>query len=283
MKAITADDIGSLPDSYYHVCPVSGVNKTLHHYLVMCGHFWGEEGYQIDRLYYKHLLLAYILDGEFFLKYEGKEYRAFAGDTVFIDCQKPHHYGAVMRVEFYFAHFSGGQSHQICADLNEKAGPVLRSENSKNVENSLHYLLYCLNHDKFPPSYVVSSRLYNIMCDLYSEDEEPETRRMYQSISPAFEFIRYNLSNPISTTDMADSVHMSRSYFSRVFSKVTGQSPHDYLIKLRLEMAKQLLATTDMTIKEISGAVGYNSELGFISAFTKNVGTSPGRYRKAPW
>lgn len=274
---------GILPQSYYHTVPKNSINHSLHYYLALCGHFWCKKGYEVNRHYYKHLFLVYVLEGEFYLRYRDGEYRAGPGDAVFIDCQKPHVYGTGSGVEFYFVYLSGGQGRQICEDLYKKCGPVLHTHARNTLENGIHYLLYCLNRDKLPPPMEVSARLYRLLCTLYPAEAMNEASRLYKAISPVFEYISYNLANPITTTDMANAVHMSRSYFSRAFHKVTGQAPHEYLIKQRMEMAKQLLAYTDMTIREIAATVGYNSEVGFIQAFTSRVLTTPTRYRKAPW
>ncbi len=274
---------GVLPESYYHIAPKVRLNQSLHYYLAISGHFWCEKGYFIKRHYYKYMLLTYILKGEMKLEYQNKQYVAKEGDAVFIDCHNLHHYSTDNEVEFYFVYIGGGQSRLIFEDLYAKYGPVLRGLNRNKIKNSLHYILYCQNNDKFPLPMEMSNRVYGLLCDLYPYEEIDDERKLYQAISPVFEHIRYNLSTPLTTEEMAESVHMSRSYFSRSFRKITGQSPHDYLIKLRMELAKQLLADTNMTIKEIARTVGYESEVGFIAAFTKKVLTTPTRYRKAPW
>lgn len=57
-------------------------------------------------------------------------------------------------------------------------------------------------------------------------------------------------------------------------------SPSDYLTLLRIERAKELLRETDLSVKEISGAVGYFDVPGFVRRFKKYIGTTPAQYRK---
>jgi len=59
-----------------------------------------------------------------------------------------------------------------------------------------------------------------------------------------------------------------------------GYSPHAYLIKVRLERAKELLITTSFNVSEISFAVGYENPLYFSRMFKKYTGVSPANYKK---
>ena len=72
---------------------------------------------------------------------------------------------------------------------------------------------------------------------------------------------------------------MSPYYFSRLFKRCLQQSPHEYILTLRLDKAKYLLTSTNQTIAEISQEVGFLSDTGFINAFKNRVGISPGKFR----
>lgn len=70
-------------------------------------------------------------------------------------------------------------------------------------------------------------------------------------------------------------------HFIHVFKAETGVSPIQYLIRYRIEVAKQYLETTQLSMAEIAEKVGYKSETYFQNLFKKTTGTSPGRYRAA--
>jgi AraC-like DNA-binding protein len=88
------------------------------------------------------------------------------------------------------------------------------------------------------------------------------------------------LDEPLSLQDMADIATLSPYHFNRVFRQVTGIPPAQFLYTLRLEAAKRLLLTTQLSVTEICYEVGYNSLGTFITRFTQLVGLSPGQMRK---
>ncbi|MEZ0075130.1 helix-turn-helix domain-containing protein [Planotetraspora sp. GP83] len=89
-----------------------------------------------------------------------------------------------------------------------------------------------------------------------------------------------NLGEQITIDDMARTAMFSKFHFSRVFQRVTGLSPGRFLSAVRLREAKRLLASTPLSVTNISHQVGYSSVGTFSSRFTSSVGLSPSRYRQ---
>jgi AraC-like DNA-binding protein/quercetin dioxygenase-like cupin family protein len=73
--------------------------------------------------------------------------------------------------------------------------------------------------------------------------------------------------------------HMSRSHLMRVFRKATGQTPIEYLIRLRIQKAMELLRQTDLNITEIALTVGFNDSNYFSRQFLKTTGCTPSSFR----
>jgi AraC family transcriptional regulator len=87
-------------------------------------------------------------------------------------------------------------------------------------------------------------------------------------------------SEPLSLADIAKSAILSRFHFSRVFREATGVSPGRFLSAVRIYEAKRMLASTPLSVTDISLAVGYNSLGSFTNRFTESVGLSPTRFRR---
>ena len=75
-------------------------------------------------------------------------------------------------------------------------------------------------------------------------------------------------------------VYLNPAYFSTLFKKVTGQNFVDYLQKVRIKEAQNLLSNTHMPISEIAEKTGYKSAHYFSKVFLKAVGIKPTEYRR---
>ena len=78
---------------------------------------------------------------------------------------------------------------------------------------------------------------------------------------------------------LAERFQVSIAYMSLQFKKETGENFLDYVWKLRLEKAKQLLRESDMSIDEVSAAVGYANASSFRRKFKQETGISPSQLR----
>jgi AraC-like DNA-binding protein len=86
-------------------------------------------------------------------------------------------------------------------------------------------------------------------------------------------------SSAISLSSTAEAVGFNPDYLGKIFREETGISFVDYLTSLRINKSLELLKTTEMRIKEISFAVGYNNPNYFIRIFRERLGITPGEYR----
>jgi AraC-like DNA-binding protein len=91
--------------------------------------------------------------------------------------------------------------------------------------------------------------------------------------------IRQNLEKELDLKEMAQKHNVSYSYFRKMFKKYTGVSPGQYHLQLRIMRAKELLVSTDKSIKEISYELGFQSIFYFSNMFKKKEGTTPSHFR----
>jgi AraC-like DNA-binding protein len=100
-----------------------------------------------------------------------------------------------------------------------------------------------------------------------------------ERLSPLFAFLETHFAQPIPVTTAAEIVNMSESHFMRFFKQVTAQSFTNYLNHFRLAKAEELLTKTDLTVAQISQAVGFCDQSYFGAIFRKVTGHSPLQYR----
>ena len=99
-------------------------------------------------------------------------------------------------------------------------------------------------------------------------------------VSVATKIIDYNYCTNITVEQVAKYLSVDPSYFSRRFAQKIGVSPKRYIIKKRIERAKELLCSTDAGVFEIANSVGYEDQFYFYKIFKKYTNLSPSEYRK---
>lgn len=122
---------------------------------------------------------------------------------------------------------------------------------------------------------------------LVSNDAVPAARpaeRIYLSppkLRRVIDFIEANLQESIGLDDLARAAGLSANHFLRVFKLATGETPYHFLRARRLERARQLLTDNTMPLAELALECGFANQAHFTAAFSREIGISPGRYRRA--
>lgn len=98
-------------------------------------------------------------------------------------------------------------------------------------------------------------------------------------INEAIRYIELNYQKDITVEDIAQNCGLNRNYFGKKFKEEFGKTPQEFLMRFRMTKATKLLENTQLSIGEISDAVGYNDQLHFSRAFKNTYGISPRQWR----
>jgi len=93
------------------------------------------------------------------------------------------------------------------------------------------------------------------------------------------EFMHANLDKQIGLKDLADCAGLSLSHFSFQFRASTNLSPHQYMLRLRIERSKELLADSRLSVLDVGLEVGFRNQQHFATVFRNSVGVPPSVYR----
>ena len=168
----------------------------------------------------------------------------------------------------------------------EMAGPTMDSPiyhpGARDLSLELkNEMLYIAQHSDQSPFHLIG-HLY-LMLDYLTRSS---SKRLMQTgkirdfyIKEAISFIEQNFQNDISVEDIAGFCNLNRSYFGKIFRDTLGKSPQEFLISYRMSKAAELLKLTELSVGDISSAVGYLNQLHFSRAFKKIYGTSPRQWR----
>lgn len=99
-------------------------------------------------------------------------------------------------------------------------------------------------------------------------------------VEKAKTYIITNLSKNLSVSDVADYIHLSPEYFTKLFKKETGQNIKHYIIQTKIEVAKNLLENLNISVSMVALELGYDNFSHFTQIFKKYANATPSEYRK---
>ena len=94
------------------------------------------------------------------------------------------------------------------------------------------------------------------------------------------ELVHAKMENDLSLDELAESVGLSTAHFARMFRKSTGETPHQFVLRQRLERAKTMLRAPDARVLDVAVACGFKTQQHFAQAFRDIWGVSPTEFRQ---
>jgi AraC-like DNA-binding protein len=119
--------------------------------------------------------------------------------------------------------------------------------------------------------------VYRFTCIVASTEQPPAS--LLPHLRAAKDFMDRAYAEPIDLDAVAAHAHCSRSHFVRSFRAAYGETPRAYLTRRRIERAKELLRSANLTVTEVCSMVGFASLGSFSSRFSECVGVPPSAYR----
>lgn len=117
-------------------------------------------------------------------------------------------------------------------------------------------------------------------------EDQPDSDNVRQlphsrAVADAINFIQSHYAQPITLDDIADAVHLSAYHLARLFKQSTGETPHQYLIQMRVNSARALLTSGagQRSLAEIAAAVGFVDQSHLTRHFKRQFGVTPKRMR----
>lgn len=163
-----------------------------------------------------------------------------------------------------------------------KNQPVYKARLKDLREEMMKEMLYLADHGNSAPFHLIG-HLY-LFFDAMLRSITPEQQANHKQlrdyyIHESLTFIEQNFQNDISVEDIAEVCGLNRSYFGKIFRESTGKTPQQFLLTYRMIKATELLKLTNLSIADISNAVGYANQLHFSRAFKNVYGVSPRTWR----
>lgn len=224
--------------------------------------FNAQQGLKTHQHSYGHIIL--VLNQTFYVKFLGKEHVLTPKTVGFVPPNVPHEYGC-----------SGSAlTLNIPAEMIKDTDLIFLIEHCElEITEKLEPLISLIKQEVESSSSSSSDSLRYLFYYLY--DKFIEQYRM-----PSLQYMHENYADEINIAQLAAMENYNTSYYTSWFKKKIGCIPSDYLKMVRIEKAKEMLATTRYRIIDIAMQVGYTNSSSFTRAFRSVAGMTPNQYRR---
>lgn len=265
-------------ESEYYVYAPSLMAKDAFYYVICTGHFLYRPKYYLKRDAYDSFLLMYIEEGELAVEWADQKRCAREGQFVLMNCYEPHAYYTDKGCRCLWCHFDGYGARTYFDAITTRLGSVFSIRNAFPILFKLKEVFELFAPGNAIKEPLVSKYLTDILTALllYSPDNPTGNQGVSE---PTMTFINEHFKEELSNELLAERIGISPYHFIRIFKKETGFTPHEYLVRTRIDMAKYLLKNTGLSVKDICYNTGFSCESVFCSSFKKNVGMTPVNYR----
>ncbi|KDN55594.1 hypothetical protein FEM21_11960 [Flavobacterium seoulense] len=226
-------------------------------------------------------IFLYCLEGEGWIKINGKTIQLQPNSAFIIPQNTPHKYGSSLNDPWsiYWIHFSGNYAatlyNRFSTNANEAVKIAFDESRIKLLNEIIKLLENNLSDEKIE---FIHFRLITFLSSLCYSNTLDNT--IEDKISDSISFMKANLNQTLSIEALANQAFYSVSRYSELFKQKTGSSPIQYFIQLKIHKSCEYLNFTNLNIKEICKEVGFDDPYYFSRMFKKQMGLSPMQYKK---
>lgn len=231
-----------------------------------------------------HFLIHHVLSGKGSYQTGPTLYPLRAGDTflAYPDTEICYTADETEPWEYYWVGFAGGDA-KLLLDRTDFTpdSPVISADFGGKLKDAL-LDIYEVRGRSTAAQARMTGKLYlalALLIDKSTAKPERAESEPLRSLRKAEQFIAYNYSRSFTVDELAEYLSLSRSSLYRIFKLYLGESPKEYLARLRIRRACELLRETGLSVGVIATSVGYGDSLYFSKAFHKFKGMSPSAFR----
>jgi AraC family transcriptional regulator of arabinose operon len=228
--------------------------------------------------------LYFITEGEGYIKVGDQEFYPKPGELYLLPAGVIQSYGTINEHTFgkYWCHFSSKLGELSLFDVVE-ASPYVTIQNTDEMTGHFQRLIHHHKSNDFTAGFRIRAILLEIIATYLELSEtvklNTKTSSTFEKMSSVLKHIEDHLASHITIEELAQLAHFQPNYFIHVFKSFTGISPIQYINRMRMEKAGQLLLFTPMNISAIAESLGL--ELSYFSRmFKEHTGYSPSTYRE---
>lgn len=231
-----------------------------------------------------NIVFQYTINGTGEIRIKNQIHRLHAGDAFFVKIPSDHcYYLPSDSKEWEFIHLTlfGDEALECFERITNEVGHIIKLDTHAPPINLFSSIFEKATSNELNDAYVSSSLSYSFLMELYRyilnvgkiQQEWPIP------VSNAINFIHNNYDKQITLDHIVEASGRSKYYFTRLFQQSMNTTPLQYVTKVRINKAMELLREQEFTVEQVAQNVGYSNGNYFSKVFRSYLGTSPGKYR----
>ena len=182
-------------------------------------------------------------------------------------------------INYLWIHFTGRSVEKILSELNIELFPAINKTKEPNhLQTRFSRLFDCFLKNDALLERDLSASLEKLLVEISRAKASYNVPKV--SVSKSLNYINDNYTSPIKITNLAKLEGMSMTRFNLHFKEQMKMPPTKYIIMLRINMAKELLSTSDLPINQIGAMCGYEDYNFFAKVFKSVTGVSPKKFKQ---
>lgn len=261
----------------------------------ICGNLISEDGFVHCRRIFDCNVLILVLEGTLYITQSRQRFAVSAGQYIFLRAGEEHygHRAADGRLSYMWVHFNSSGAWERKSLREEGAFPEKyvyclpeygTALSPQRVNILFHQLMDYSRQQALYTDALLSCSLSLLLMEFtqeYLDSLSNRHRKTSPAVSAAADWIWSNCHRQISIHDIAEEFHYNAEYLSSLFKAETGYTLLQFLHKTRIEISKNLLLRSNVSVKEAAYSCGFPDEKYYMRTFKRLEGMTPSQYKNA--
>lgn len=252
-------------------------------YPVAMGYYPDAHGHRMQRQRLANYLLIYCIGGKGTLTSGDKHYRITGGDLVLLPRDRAHAYKADQKDPWtiYWLHFDGRLAEPFCQHA-QMTAPRLSIGVQPRVVRVFDGLTDLRRGSHQLAEFIQGCHQLQALLSyiaLLTRQQLPRSGKLL-NLEQLRALMQERIHSQLDLASLAAEANVSKYHFAKKFKALTGSSPIQYFINMKMQRACYLLDSSRQSIKEVAASLGYDDVYYFSRLFKKTIGLSPSQYRQ---